>query len=226
MALDPRYRAIGFDMDGTFINSTIDYSKLNRVVSDEMTSAGIPEEVIDRTVVGVSEMTSCVSWMKANGMADEVCRIQKKIHERSTDIELEYAHLAKPFEGAVEVMELLKSKGYKVGLLTRGGRRYAEYVLGRNSLLDEFDAIVARDDFPEEETKPSPKAMENLANALGLKVNEILYVGDHKFDWFTARDSGAGFYGVTTGKFKEEDWYKTDKEIKILSSVKDLLGII
>lgn len=226
MALDRRYKAVGFDMDGTFINSIIDYSKLNSVVFDEMISLGVPESAIDRTRAGASELESGMVWMKANGMAADISKVQRNIQERATDVEMEYAHLSEPFDGATEVARLLREKGYKVGLLTRGGRRYAEYVLRLNRVLGCFDAIVARDDFPEEETKPSPKAMVNLANALGVETTEILYLGDHKFDWFTARDSGAGFYGVTSGKFKKEDWYATDKKIEILSSVKDLLGLI
>ncbi len=224
--MDRRYKAVGFDMDGTFINSIIDYSKLNNIVFDEMVSLGVPITAIDRTRAGVSEFESGVGWMTANGMAADVCRIRKNIQERATDVEMEYAHLSEPFDGAVEVARLLREKGYKVGLLTRGGRRYAEYVLRLNRVIGCFDAIVARDDFPEEETKPSPRAMVNLANALCVTANEILYLGDHKYDWFTARDSGAGFYGVTSGKFKKEDWYTADKNIEILSSVKDLLGLI
>lgn len=229
MALDPVFKGVGFDMDGTFMNTKVDYVKLANVIFDEMIDMGVPESAIVRENGSKFDLDSGIDWLFRNGRGAEVYTIQDRVSERATAVEMENANLAKPFDGSVEVLKSLKKKGYKVGILTRGGHKYAEYVLKLCGVLDEFDAVVARDDFPEKDAKPSPVAMVNLGKALGgLDPKEILYLGDHKFDWFTARDSGAGFYGVMTGHYKtEEEWTEAcGEKVPVLKSVKDLLEFI
>lgn len=229
MALDPKYKAVGFDMDGTFMDTVIDYAKLANVVYDEMAELGVPESAIKRNRETKFDIESGMVWLKNHGRAEDAYSIYDRIAERQTAVEMEHVDLAKPFDGAVEILALLKKKGYKVGILTRGGRRYAEAALGLSNVLTEFDAVIARDDFPEEEAKPSPVAMENLARALGVKSTEILYLGDHKFDWLTARDSGAGFYGVLTGGYDRIDWERADKNIQVIdgvASLKEKIGFL
>ena len=226
MALDPRFKAVAFDMDGTFMDTTVDYVKLLNVVFDELIASGVPESAIIRSGGALSELKSGLEWLRKNGGQDDADVVFGRISDRTTNVEMEHADSSKPFDGAVEVLDLLRRKGYKTGIITRGGRSYAEYVLKINDVWHMFDAIVARDDFPESEAKPSPMAMVNLGNAIGLKANEILFLGDHKTDWLTARDSGAGFYGVLSGRLSVADWKKADENIAILNTVKDLLEII
>lgn len=226
MALDPRFKAVAFDMDGTFMRTKVDYVKLANVIFDELVVMGVPESAIIRSQGTKFELDSGMNWLRDNGRAEDVYKVYDRVSDRSTIIEMEYADISEPFEGAVETVDTLREKGYKTAILTRGGRSYAEYILKRSNVLDKFDALIARDDFPESEAKPSPKAMVNLGNALGVRPEEILFFGDHKFDWLTARDSGAGFYGVLTGGYNESDWMNADPEIKILDSVASLLEMI
>lgn len=226
MALDARYRAVGFDMDGTFMRTKVDYIKLSNVIFNEMTEAGVPVSAMIREGGLKSELDSGMSWLRANGREDDISVIHERISNRSTEVEMEYADISEPFDGAVEVVDLLHDRGYRTGILTRGGHSYAEYILRRNNVIDKFDAVVARDDFPESEAKPSPMAMYNLGRALDVRPEEILYLGDHRYDWLTARDSGAGFYGVLTGGYRKEDWNALDENIQILESIGSLLDII
>ena len=226
MALDPRFKAVAFDMDGTFMRTKVDYVKLANVIFDEMLEIGVPESAIIRSQGTKFELDSGMNWLRENGRENDIYEIYDRISDRTTGIEMEYADISEPFEGAVELVDLLRKKGYKTAILTRGGRAYADYILKRSNVIDKFDAVIARDDFPESEAKPSPKAMMNLADALGVRPEEILFFGDHKFDWLTARDSGAGFYGVLTGGYDEDDWRNADPNIPVLDSVASLLEMI
>jgi len=226
MALDPRYKAVGFDMDGTFMNTKIDYIKLANVVFDELIAAGIPEYAVVRTEGTAGELESGIDWLMRNGRVDDARSLRKRISGRSTTVEMEYADQSKPFDGAPEAVRALRKKGYKTGILTRGGHAYAEFILKKSNVRDLFDVIVARDDFPDEEAKPSPKAMANFGGLLGVRPDEILFLGDHKVDWLTARDSGAGFYGVLTGGYRLVDWNLADPRIRVIDSVASLIKMI
>jgi phosphoglycolate phosphatase len=226
MALDHRYKAVGFDMDGTFMNTKINYHKLSNAVFDELIDAGVPEHAIVRSEGTAIELESGMDWLRRNGRGDVAFSLHKRIAGRSTMIEMEHADVSKPFDGAAEVVSALKEGGYKTGILTRGGHSYAEFILSKNNVIHLFDTIVGRDDFPLDEAKPSPKAIVNFGKRLGVVPEEILFIGDSKQDWLTARDSGAGFFAVATGRLRREDWYNIDPDISVLDSVASLIKVI
>lgn len=227
MALDPRIKAVGFDMDGTFMHTHVDYAKLARVVDDELASLGVPPECIDFNDGSKLEMESGIRWLIEHGRGHLAAGIRQRVGDRATAVEMEHADEAEPFPGSVETLRELQARGYPVGILTRGGRHYAETVLGGAGVLREFDALVARDDFPEDEAKPSPKALQHLGERLGVRPQDILYLGDSKVDWLTAQAVGAPFIGVLSGGYTAADWQtRTGQPVHTLPHVADLLPLI
>lgn len=206
MALDAKIKAVGFDMDGTIMDTDVDYVKLANIVEDEFLELGVPQEVIDQDKVHKS-MNHGIAWLKENN-PQSLIGMEKRIGDRATKIECANADKAKPFPGAVELIKELREKGYKVAILTRGGRAYAEMILNASGIFDLFDALVARDDYPQGEAKPSPKSMEHMCEKIGMKCDEVLYVGDGTVDWLTAQNSGAQFIGVESGETDREAWVK------------------
>jgi phosphoglycolate phosphatase len=225
MKLDSHIRAVGFDMDGTFMNTRVDYPRLRNVISDIMKEEGIPvnEPTWERDNLLIT--VPIHEWIYKAGRWDDVNQIIQEINDRTTIIEKMYYKDAVPFPLAVETMDALKHKGYKVGILTRGGRDYAESVLNLWNLYDRFDSVVCRDDYAFEDAKPSPKSMEHFAKELNGSTKGILYLGDNISDWHAARDSGASFTGVLTGGCTSKDW--EDAEVQdVIRSVGDLLDRI
>ena len=200
------YKAICFDMDGTLLNTKVDLGKMADLVFDEMIRSGVPENEIDRDGGYKFNLDSGMDYLIRNGRADDIHRINERVSRAARDIEMENAFMARPFPGAVRLLKELRKKGYKVGVLTRGCREYAETVLRLTGTIDLLDGLVCRDDFPERDAKPSPAAMHNMARALGVTASDILYLGDHKFDYLCARDAGAGFIGVLSGSYGADDW--------------------
>jgi len=88
-------------------------------------------------------------------------------------------------DGAKEVIEELRTRGLKLGLLTRNNRKATERVLERFQL--NFDFVSTRDDG---EVKPSKEAMERALTALGVSKSEVLFVGDHEIDRVCGELSG------------------------------------
>ena len=222
MAIDPKYKAVAFDMDGTFMDTVIDYVALANSVFDTMIAFGIPESMILRGSYE-REVESGTKWLVNNGRGNEIDILMERISERTNEVEMEHGDVAKPYTGAVDVLTSLRRMGYKTGILTRGGKKYASMILKNNNIWDLFDVVIARDDFPMEEAKPSPKAMINLGHALGVLPSEILFMGDHKYDWLTARDSGAGFYGVLTGGYTMQNWIDLKENVQVIKGVASLL---
>ena len=218
MRIDPRYRALCFDMDGTLLDTRVDYQKMSDLVFDEMLRIGVPEEFIDRKEGFKFNIESGINYLKAHGRLDDVYAIGPKIAKVARDIEMERVDEARPFPKADLLLKEAHKMGLKTGLLTRGCREYAEAAVRISGISELLDAIVARDDYPENEAKPSPIAMDHIAEKLGVRPDEILFFGDHLFDYQCAEDSGAGFVAVLTGTFLRGDWQKIPG-IEIFNSV-------
>ena len=225
MRIRERYKAVGFDMDGTLLDTRVDYQRMTEIVLDEMERIGVPDNAIDRSGGYKFNIDSGVEWLRSNGRGSDIFEINRRVSRAARDVEMEHVDKAVPFPGAVELIRALRSQDIRVGVLTRGCREYADGALSVSGVIDLLDHVVARDDHPEEEAKPSPVAMEHLAHGLGVSPEDILFVGDHSFDMICAKESGAGFVGVLSGTYGRMDWEKIG-ETRIIDTVADLIEFL
>jgi len=223
--LNREYLAVGFDMDSTLLDTNVNYRKLSLVVYNEMIKVGVPENILGKTAGSIYNMSKGSEYLTKNGRTDDIRVVKDNVREMMMSVELENVMTSKPYKGAEEMLTYLKNKGYKIGVLTRGSRQYAVKALTVSGVIDMLDALVCRDDFDEDESKPSPIAMKHFADALDLEPKDILYLGDDAIDFFCARDSGAGFIGVLTMNTKEE-WKMIDDRIPVIDTVTELLKIM
>lgn len=216
--------AVGFDMDGTFMRTHVDYPKLADADRIVLEGHRIPFDEIDFHGQKKRLRGPIRDWMEAHGRADEWPQVYSEIDDLTLEIELEHADEAEPFPGAVEALHKIQGMGFHTGILTRGGLEYARRTLG--PLFDEFDVVQGRDYTFYDEAKPSPVAMRQFAGALGTEPEHLLYVGDNLTDWMSARDAGARFVGVLTGTCTREDWEKADPDMTVVDSVADIPGLL
>lgn len=220
MRLDPKYKAVCFDMDGTLLDTKVDYEKMANICFDEMERLGVPKDQINRDEGYKFNIDSGLKWLYTHGHSEIAYQIGNNIKQRTRDVEMDTVNLSKPFPHAADLLIKLHSMGIKTGLLTRGCREYAITATKLCGVYDFLDGIVARDDYTEQEAKPSPIAMKHLAEIIGVKTHEILYFGDHKFDYQCARDAKSGFIAVLTGTSGYDDW-KRINGVKICKSITD-----
>lgn len=220
------FKAVGFDLDGTFLKTHVDYAKLNDVDRVVMERHGIPFSQVGFEAGVKRPRYPLRDWLVSHGRGEEYPSINREIDYACTMVEKEFVHEAAPFPGSAECLEIIRSKGLKVGILTRGSHEYAVSALGNCGLADSFDAIVGRDHSHYDNAKPSPVAMIEFAEELGVEPEEILYVGDNLTDYYSARDSGASFVGVLSGSCRREDWLAEDPGMKIVDNAGDVITLI
>jgi putative hydrolase of the HAD superfamily len=107
--------------------------------------------------------------------------------EALEELEHAYAHAAleilpEVVEGAPDTLEHLKRRGYRIGLISNTGRTPG-YVLRR--VLEQLDLAPAIDVmvFSNEhgECKPQASIFEELRRGLGVRYEELLFVGDNLY---------------------------------------------
>lgn len=88
-----------------------------------------------------------------------------------------FRHIAEKYDFAEPVLKKIKSKGYKIGLITNGSHELQYKKLGMLELTDLFDEIIVSGDTPYQ--KPDERIFLMMAEKMGVEPSEMMYVGDH-----------------------------------------------
>jgi HAD superfamily hydrolase (TIGR01549 family) len=102
-----------------------------------------------------------------------------------------YPKCAQPMKDAYDVLETLKTRGFKLGLITNGTERSQMGKIERLDLHAYFETIVISETAGIK--KPDPEIFKMALNDLNLKASEAYYVGDHP----TNDIAGAETIGIT-----------------------------
>jgi HAD superfamily hydrolase (TIGR01662 family) len=94
------------------------------------------------------------------------------------------------YPGVRQKLEEMRGKGIKLGVATNGQRVNAEEMLRRLDALGLFDIVVGADDV--DNAKPAPDMILFASERLGLKPEEVVYVGDQPTDVAAGRGAGCG----------------------------------
>ncbi|MBI2626871.1 MAG: HAD family hydrolase [Parcubacteria group bacterium] len=130
-------------------------------------------------------------------------------------------------DGAAEILEVLRSSGFNICMLTSRNRDNLFKVLEYHDILRFFDHIQARDDWSFR--KPDPHAfcllLDKLKKNSDISIEECIYVGDTPEDLKAARDRGIENVSVLSGIFTREQFIALgQKPENILLSIKYLPG--
>jgi HAD superfamily hydrolase (TIGR01549 family) len=121
-----------------------------------------------------------------------------------------YTHL----ESSVQAADLparVRKMGYRVGVLTRSPRWYAE------RLLDAFgirrDALITGSDGYA--PKPDPSSLRAIAEELGVPVAECIMVGDDASDVESAHNAGVVCVGVAWSRHAPKSWRRRWPDVAV-----------
>lgn len=155
-----------FDMDGTLTVAAHDFAAIRRAL-------GIPAEddiLQHLAALPAAERAAKHAWLLE--------------HER--DVAL--ASRAAP--GAVALVQALRARGCRLGILTRNARELAFITLEAIGIADCFDEnhVLGRD---EALPKPDPEGLLHLARAWNVAPERMVMVGDYRFDLDCGRTAGS-----------------------------------
>lgn len=132
-----------------------------------------------------------------------------------------FAKTAVPFSFALPMLERLKSRGYKIGLITNGQHALQYSKLKLTGLSYIFDEIIVSGDYMIE--KPSKEIFLIMCEKLSLSPSECVYVGDNRKNDIDGA-AGAGMHTVWVQSTNVHQSGKAEPEavIKSLSELEDL----
>lgn len=108
------------------------------------------------------------------------------------------------YDGVTDMLSSLHAQGVRLAIVTTKYHYRIESILKVNGISHLIDEIVGGDDV--KKPKPDPEGMNLLSDRLGIKLEEMLYLGDSLVDAKTAEAAGVRFMAVLTGTTKAEEF--------------------
>ena len=105
------------------------------------------------------------------------------------------------YRGAGELLDALRSRGVRLGVVT-GKSRGAWRITREAAELGSFEAVICDDDVPE--PKPSPAGIRTALDRMGVGPEGVVYVGDSVGDAGAARRAGVRFAAAVWPKDASE----------------------
>ena len=213
-------RAALFDMDGTLVETNIDFARMRR----EMLALGgdhaVPvEEIRGLDILAiVDRVTGCVRDVSGEAAAR---RVRRKAYEQLEQIELTHCHNAQPVAGALELLDALRAAGVKIGIVTRSCAKAVRICLARTGVW--ADVLLTRDDVVN--AKPHPAHVLEAVEILGIPPEEAIMVGDHSMDIEGGKAAGARTVGFLRPD-RAEDFFEEVRPDLVIRDLRELLPYV
>lgn len=195
---DPKAtRAIGFDLDGTLLNSLDltmetfwrilkDIPQFTLTQNELFNHLGPPEPVLFKMLLNSNE----IAQKAFNDFSNYFCS------------HLDQVSLLPQIP---QMLDTLQSRGIKLGLITGRSRPLTEVLIKHFDLEKYFSIIITGSEL--QHYKPHPEGMQKFLATLSLKGSEVLFCGDTNADVVQAKETG-----ITAGLVK---WYWGKRKYEI-----------
>jgi phosphoglycolate phosphatase len=189
-------RAALFDLDGTLIETHIDFDLMRDEVARLARRFGLDHPPPPDILAGVAAIQERLSELAGPGFARE---FRDQAFSMLQEIEVRQCGAPVEIEGAARLLEMLGERGIAVGIVTRNCRPVSEMLIERGRL--KCSCLLTRDDVPR--TKPDPGHLLAALSMLtddGFTATPCLMVGDHVMDVQAGRAAGMRTVGILRGK--------------------------
>ncbi|RLE99083.1 MAG: hypothetical protein DRJ59_08280, partial [Thermoprotei archaeon] len=188
-------KAIIFDLDGTLVetgeahlNAWLEACRrfsLRNVTADEV------RKHLGKTSLDIAQGLLSARGLESLEDAARLADLKDKIFAEK------YAGTVTPIEGVSDVLNVLKSRGLSIAVVSSNPRRVILTMLKAANLAAYVDVIVGQDEV--KKGKPDPEPILKSLERLKVDSREVLVVGDSVYDIEAATRAGVLAIGVTTG---------------------------
>lgn len=195
-----QFKLIGFDLDGTLVNSLPDLALSVNSALAEFDLPKAPEELV-LTWIGNGAavlIARALEWAKGQTgrtLTDEQINTLK--HRFGVYYGENLCNLSQLFPNVKSTLEQLHSQGYILAVITNKPTKHVQPVLHAFGIDHLFSELLGGQSLPA--IKPHPGPLYYLCGKFGLYPKQILFVGDSKNDILAAHSAGCSVVGLTYG---------------------------
>ena len=191
----PPFAIVGFDLDGTLIDTSGD---LTAAVNHALDHAGRPllDEAQVKTMVGGGAKHMLAQALEATGGCSEEdfrSHYKRMLAFYGANLSVH----SRPFPGALDALDALAEAGVRLGIVTNKFEGFATRLLADLDLADRFDCIIGGDTLGPGNAKPSPRPIQAMVERCG--GGDAVFVGDSIYDVLAAKNAGLPAVAVRFG---------------------------
>ena len=214
------YSAVVFDLDGTLVESHIDYEKMGEKIRDLLIEMGIKTHVEDRRKAYMVIRQGAESLLEYGLPPENLETTLTRLDQVMNSIELEALPTMRLKPNAVETLTELQEAGYRLGIATRSHGEYAAQALEKFNLTHYFHGVIGRDETPH--PKPDPRHLLSTIELIKAIPEETLYIGDTTTDLTTSLSANVDFVGY----WRDEVWAQRLIDGGCKKIIKDLYDLV
>ncbi len=189
------FAIVGFDLDGTFIDTSGD---LTAAVNHALAAAGraplTREQVVPMIGGGARHMLKLGMTATGGGDDAELDRLHPLLLDHYA---ANIAVLSRPFPGAMAALDELGALGVKVAIVTNKLESLALRLLDELGIADRFACVIGGDTMGPGRSKPDRAPIDAMIERCG--GGAAAFVGDSVFDIQAARNAGIPSVAVSFG---------------------------
>jgi len=175
-----RFHALIFDLDGTLIDSAPDLQAAGNRMLEPLGRRTVSVEEVQMMIGdGVPKLVE--RCFEATGDIPPDDAFQKHVQSFIADYEPRSAELTKAFDGAVDVLKSLQTRGIKLSICTNKPYGATMEILEKLGLAPYFDVVIGGDTLPGIK-KPDPRHLQAALAKMGVGPAEAAMIGDNGND--------------------------------------------
>lgn len=186
------YKAVVFDLDGTLLNTL---NELAYTVNSVLERHDLPTHSVDdfRRFIGDGVATMVWRALPENWRSGE--NYNKTLDEVMSEYGNNLNRFTAIYDGIEELLDELEKRNIRMAILSNKAHQFMPGVVTQYFARWKFEHVIgARQGIP---VKPDPTSAREIVGLMGLKPEEIIYLGDSDVDMYTA--IGAGMLPVGAG---------------------------
>lgn len=181
-------RAALFDLDGTLVETDIDFSRLR-----EATLQLIAEYGVDASAWSELDVLAMIEKACERLSSEEQAKeLRTRALARLQAMEMAYCATPRPVSGAYELLERLRRQGVYLGIITRNDREVSLRTLHHLNLP--YDLLLSRSDV--QRVKPHPEHVLAALRTWQIPPDRGVVVGDYWMDIQAGREAGCRTVGI------------------------------
>lgn len=213
------FQAVLFDLDGTLLNTYEDLADSLNAVLAELGRPTVPAEVVkDFIGGGVDVLVRRALGAEASDEAAARCaeRFREEYGKR-------WACKTRPYDGVVALIDSLGKRGIRIGVYSNKPDPFTRLCVAKFLPMIAGEYVLGAQ--PAIPKKPDPAGARLVAERLGSKPADMLYLGDSATDMETATAAGMYAVGATWG-YRSADELRTHGARVLIDHPNELLNLL
>ena len=192
-------RAVLFDLDGTLVETHIDFPAMTKAMLARAAEANVPLSVVEgKDILGLVD--AAAAFVTEHG--GDGASFRRAAYDDLEQREVQGCAHPRLLPGTGALLTQLWDAHIKIGIVTRNCRRVSEDLVARYALP--HDVLLTRDDVAR--AKPNPEHLWDALRVLGIPASEAAMTGDH---WMDIQAGEAAHCAATLGVLgrNSADWF-------------------